>query len=154
MYTHFDIHCSLFLIQSIFRIFTGAAQKTLYHFTDTDSAEKIAETGIIKQSKGGPRMSDAIFGDGVYATTLRPNDHTVNKIAYNNWDDGALPQQKIEQGKLDAALQLQVTEKRVTRADTGRSIYVVQGDVPASKIKDVYVRDQQSGIYFNKNGKK
>lgn len=134
--------------------FKGGAQETLFHFTDEDSANKIVEDGVILQSKTGHGMRDAAFGEGVYATSLHPNEHTVSQIANNNWDDGTLPQQKIEQGKMDVALQFQVTDKRVTKADSDRSVYVVEGDVPASKIRDVYVRDKQSGEFVNRQGKK
>jgi hypothetical protein len=52
----------------------------LYHYTDGQGAKKILESRVIRATKG-------IKGDGVYFTTMSPdNDDYV--LIKNNWDDG------------------------------------------------------------------
>lgn len=125
----------------------------LYHYTKKEAAEQIAEDGKINQSRTGAGAPDAVYGDGVYATGLRPNEHSVSDIAENNWDDISLPQQNIDEGKMDAVVVIEVPESRVSKAaDDTRDVYVVAGDIEGKDIKDYMIKDE-SGMYKSKEDK-
>lgn len=118
--------------------------KEYYHFTDKKGAVGIEKSGKIKESEaGGP---DSTFGKAVYVTSMKPNEHSVENIANNNWDDARLPQQKIKEGKMDVAIKLELPDSAVSKADTKRNVFCHRGDVPTSRVKEVWVKDK-SGNY-------
>ena len=59
----------------------------LYHYTDASGHAEIKRTKVIRRSQRG-QQRDGIFGDGVYLTSLDPNDHNKEEIARNNWNNG------------------------------------------------------------------
>jgi len=52
--------------------------KTFWHYTDKKSAEAILKTGKLRPSQQS--QGDAVFGDGVYATTMHPMSKTVKSL--------------------------------------------------------------------------
>ena len=120
----------------------------LYHYTDKETANKIAKTRRILQSRRGPGALDAAFGDGVYATDLHPDEHSVNDIAYKNWDDDTLPQKKIDEGKMDAVIVTRVEKSRVSNKHKERHVFLIEGDIKSKNIKGYLVKDE-SGKYVD-----
>ena len=57
---------------------------TLYHYTDESGMRGIQDLREIKQS--GMVGVDAVFGEGVYLTSLNPEQHSKKTIAQNNWN--------------------------------------------------------------------
>lgn len=124
----------------------SSSKKTFYHYTDAESARQILTTGHIKQSGLDGPVQDARFGQAVYGTTIDPHSHSVKSIAYNNWDDATLPEQKIQAGKMDVAFEITVPKTKVSMAPTKRDVVLHHGDVKTKNITDVMVRDD-SGQY-------
>ena len=58
----------------------------LAHYTTEAGAKAIKESGVIKSSTDTGVHRDAVFGRGVYLTTLSP-DTPRCQIVENNWDN-------------------------------------------------------------------
>ena len=57
---------------------------TLYHYTSDEGAVGIGTTKKkIMSSKS--EAGDALHGDGVYITDMKPADHKMSQVAYNNY---------------------------------------------------------------------
>lgn len=57
----------------------------LYHYTELNALGLILRSDkLLASRKAGPR-DDAVYGDGVYATSLSPLDHPWAAIGENNW---------------------------------------------------------------------
>ena len=56
---------------------------TLYHYTDTVSANNINNSKIMYKSTD--TIYDARWGIGVYFTDMDPNSFSAEQICYNNW---------------------------------------------------------------------
>ena len=56
---------------------------TLYHYTDSASANSINMSKIMYRSTD--TIADAVWGIGVYFTDMDPNNFTADQIAFNNW---------------------------------------------------------------------
>lgn len=65
----------------------------LYHYTDTSSAKAILGSGVLLPSLKS--SGDAYYGDGVYFTSLSPQNTTYAALHDNNYD-GALQQRGQE----------------------------------------------------------
>ena len=73
----------------------------LFHYTDKHSYKLIKKSGKIKKSED--INTDAILGEGVYLTSLTPEEGKVD-IARNNYDGGSgfqLALSQLEKGKVD-----------------------------------------------------
>ena len=122
---------------------------TVYHYTDRDSAKKILETGYIKQSDPTGPNRDAIAGPGVYVTKMAPGKRSISTVATNNYDDGkSLPRQKMNEGKLDVAIKLEVPKSSVIKAVPDRDVHRHPGNISTKNITDVQVR-QKDGSYVS-----
>lgn len=65
----------------------------LYHYTDTKGKTAIEKTEKILQSKRDSRRDDAMYGDGVYLTSIPPTSTTA-EILGNNYDGVTIPAHK------------------------------------------------------------
>ena len=74
----------------------------LYHYTSEQGHNIITRQKIIKQSKDFQK--DCIYGDGVYLTTLNPEDFDKESIARNNYGGGW--RKRLSDGKLDYYIEL------------------------------------------------
>jgi hypothetical protein len=62
----------------------------LYHYTDTKGKDAIETLGKILRSKRDSRRDDAMYGTGVYLTSIPPSSGT-DVILGNNWDGISIP---------------------------------------------------------------
>ena len=69
---------------------------------------------------------DALFGSGVYLTTLNPNEYTKEEIAKNNWDNAWFKNLK----KTDRWIQIEIpdSDKHLSKAPSGRDIWIYESD--------------------------
>ena len=68
----------------------------LYHYTDYKRTLNIIKEQMIRASE--LKSSDAVFGSGVYLTSMGEK-HTIDEIAYNNWDHSSPIEQTREKVK-------------------------------------------------------
>uniref|UniRef100_A0A7M5XEZ5 Tox-ART-HYD1 domain-containing protein n=1 Tax=Clytia hemisphaerica TaxID=252671 RepID=A0A7M5XEZ5_9CNID len=105
---------------------------TLYHYTDKSSALSILQS---KYMYGSSQSFDAVFGEGVYFTSLSP-ESGKKKIAENNWDDGEKGvYEMIFNGRVDYCIKVVFpsNDRRVSRCNTTqRNIYLYKGDLDLS----------------------
>ena len=100
---------------------------TLYHYTNIEGRLGIAQTGCINPSGGG---RDAVFGEGVYLTSIPPTESKI-KIVANNW--GSQQEQQlikvVKEGRVDFVVEIQIPTHLVTKCQTsdGRDIYLYKG---------------------------
>ena len=98
--------------------------KYLYHYTDSDSAGKIANSGRLKASTG---PGDCALGQGVYMTAKPPKSST-SALLSNNYDGAAQ-----SYGKDKVQSYVRVDADRVGaisgRRKLGRDVFVVPGDL-------------------------
>ena len=57
----------------------------LYHYTDATGKGLIEKSGVILASQKSSIRDDAVYGDGVYLTSLGPENSTA-EILGNNYD--------------------------------------------------------------------
>lgn len=62
----------------------------LYHYTNTEGKIAIETSGIIKKSQRSKHRDDAMYGTGVYLTSLGPENST-SVIVGNNYDGNVIP---------------------------------------------------------------
>ena len=88
----------------------------LYHYTSQTGHDHIVKSGLIKQSQNFTK--DCVYGDGVYLTTLNPEDFSKADLARNNY--GGLWQKRLSDGRLDYYVEIEIpfSELRLTRCQT------------------------------------
>lgn len=97
-----------------------------YHYTDADSCSAIVQSGHIKQSIGD---QNAVFGDGVYLTTIGPQ-HSTAELVLNNYDRAGTPamaEATIEKyrHKIDRCIEFDSQKiGPVTQVGTDRLVYL------------------------------
>ena len=74
----------------------------LYHYTSEEGHNTILRQKIIRQSKDFQK--DCLYGDGVYLTTLNPEDFDKESLARNNY--GAGWRKRLSAGRLDYYIEL------------------------------------------------
>lgn len=133
------------------------SETTVYHHTSKAGARAILKSGRIKQSDS--RKGDARFGKGTYVTKMGPH-RSKDKTAMNNYN-GATNywEHHRDQGKTDVALEIKMPRNKIKSIKaTRRDVYKVKGDIPASYIHKVHIR--QNGdpnmftTYLNPKSKK
>ena len=106
----------------------SSSPKYLYHYTDRDSASAIASSGQLMASRG---PGDCALGEGVYFTAKPPRSSS-SALLHNNYDGGASAHTDSKVGAY-----VRVEADRVNyqngRADLGRDVFVVPGDVSLSQ---------------------
>lgn len=72
-----------------------------------------------------------IYFSGTYVTTLPPS-HGKEAIARNNYDDmKGLQERKINEGKVDVAIKMEVSKAKLEKVDAGgRNVSIHHGDIP------------------------
>ena len=106
----------------------------LFHYTSEAGAEAITSSGFIKGSTG--KLADAVYGDGVYLTSLDFNQHSKSKIAANNYDDATLFwESQLQNGKVDKAICIYIPEDEVKKQPDARDIWLYKGDLYLKKYK-------------------
>ena len=99
-----------------------------YHYTNEEGYEAIKKSKKIKKSKlNGP---DAVFGKGVYLTSLSPQDRTKGGIAKNNYDGGEKPM--LEAGRVNYWFEFNIEdETKLTRCEDPdkRNIWLLKDDL-------------------------
>jgi len=63
----------------------------LYHYTNTEGKTAIERSGKINKSERSKHRDDAMYGTGVYLTSLGP-DHSTAELLGNNYDGIRIPQ--------------------------------------------------------------
>ena len=100
----------------------------LYHYTDASGHATIRRTNVIRCSRRGEQI-DGIFGEGVYLTSLNPNDHDKEEIAKNNWNNGW----KGNLNKTDYYFEIDIPRShrdlREVDLRDGRDVYVYEADL-------------------------
>ena len=97
---------------------------TLYHYTDQESADSIEESKIMRQSTD--TIADALWGEGVYFTDMKPDDFTADEIAYNNWQQTLSP--TIER-KLEYCIKVKFPKEDIEDCcEDGRRIFLYPGE--------------------------
>jgi len=94
---------------------------TFYHYTDDERAENIIRSGTIQASLKFMSNEDVHYGNGVYLTTLGPQNSTKKQIAKNNWQNtNASTMRKLKNHFL---LVIPDSDIKDTKA-TGRNIFL------------------------------
>ena len=109
--------------------------KFLYHYTDKSSAEKIAETGLIKASQSGA------MGHGTYMTAKQPRC-SLDGLLTNNYGQ-AHPSNRRSQ--VDCYVRVDADRVRAENgsAELGRNVWKVPGSVDLAKT-DAFIGERQS----------
>ena len=102
----------------------------LYHYTSQAGHEQIVRSGVIKQSQNFTR--DCVYGDGVYLTTLNPEDFSKEDLAKNNYGGGW--RKRLSDGRLDYYVEIEIpfSDLKLERCRTGdeaRDVYLYAGDL-------------------------
>ena len=102
----------------------------LYHYTSQAGHEQIVGSGVIKQSQNFTR--DCVYGDGVYLTTLNPEDFSKEDLAKNNYGGGW--RKRLSDGRLDYYVEIEIpfSDLKLERCRTGdeaRDVYLYAGDL-------------------------
>ena len=96
----------------------------LYHYTDKAGYQAIQKTGKILMSSatGG----DAIAGDGVYLTSLSPQNRSKMMISENNYDGAQMmfAERQEEDGKVDYWFEFNLPESAVRKYPAKRDIWL------------------------------
>jgi len=106
----------------------------LYHYTSDKGHARISSTGVIKQSQNFER--DCVYGDGVYLTTLNPEDFDKAELAKNNY--GGAWRKKLADGRLDYYIEIEIpfSDLNLERCDADdRDVYLYSGDLVLSRFK-------------------
>ena len=90
----------------------------LYHYTSQAGHEQIVRSGVIKQSQNFTR--DCVYGDGVYLTTLNPEDFSKEDLAKNNYGGGW--RKRLSDGRLDYYVEIEIPFSDLTPMETGMRI--------------------------------
>lgn len=100
----------------------------LYHYTNITGLNGIKKDEVIRSSNSG---KDSCYGQGVYLTSLNPEEHTKDYIAKNNWNDAGCA--KKMQGCLDYYIEITFEDGdpdlKPDGFRDGRNIYRYQRDV-------------------------
>ena len=113
-----------------------------FHYTSAESADKIDESKVIRGSRKTVR--DAFYGDGVYLTDMKAEDHTRTQIAKNNYGKG-----DDSNNKLEKYVEVSLPKDEVEKCDTDKSrqVYLYRGDLDLSKydhsIKDANFKGEK-----------
>merc|ERR1712098_612824 len=104
----------------------------LYHYTTREGLESIKRTRRIKQSANFER--DCVYGDGVYLTSLNPEDYDKSDLAKNNY--GAAWKKRLEAGRLDCYVEIDIpfSDLRLRECDAvDRDVFLYEGDILLDK---------------------
>ena len=102
-----------------------------YHYTDKTSLDRILKSGYIKASTD--TTLDCAFGKGVYLTTLKPEEHSKEVIAKNNYEHGW--KGGLANGKTDSYIKICIRNgtlklKKVTDPNCpSRDVYLYADDL-------------------------
>ena len=100
----------------------------LYHYTSEQGHDRILGQKLIKQSQNFQK--DCIYGDGVYLTTLNPEDLDKKSLAKNNYGGGW--RKRLSDGRLDYYIEIEIpfSDLNLTRCEAdGRDVYLYTGDL-------------------------
>jgi len=106
----------------------------LYHYTSDQGHQRIIGQKLIKQSQNFQR--DCVYGDGVYLTTLNPEDFDKESLAKNNYGGGW--RKRLSDGRLDYYIEIEIpfSDLKLTRCEAdGRDVYLYTGDLPLDNFK-------------------
>ena len=108
----------------------------LYHYTSQEGHDHIVKSGLIKQSQNFTK--DCVYGDGVYLTTLNPEDFSKKDLAKNNY--GGLWEKRLSDGRLDCYVEIEIPFsdlklERCTTSDDSRDVYLYSGDLDLSQFQ-------------------
>ena len=73
-----------------------------YHYTSEQGHDRIVGQKRIKQSQNFQK--DCVYGDGVYLTTLNPEDFDKKSLAKNNYGGGW--RKRLSDGRLDYYIEI------------------------------------------------
>jgi len=108
----------------------------LYHYTSEQGHKNIVTSGVIRQSQNFTR--DCVYGNGVYLTTLNPEDFSKADLAKNNYGGGW--RKRLSDGRLDYYIEIEIPfsdlklEKCKT-SDTDRDVYLYSGDLDLTRFQ-------------------
>jgi hypothetical protein len=104
----------------------------LYHYTDKNGALGIAKSKRINSSKN--TTTDAVYGKGVYLTSMSPTAGKKN-ILKNNYDD-AIDSTKIELTKVKYYFRFDSTELSGVKkiSDTKRDVWLYSKDIDLKSV--------------------
>ena len=81
----------------------------MYHYTTYEGLQQIKRERRIRVSTGGSsRRRDLMHGAGVYLTALKPDQHTKQEIATNNWASGG--QRRLREGNTDYFVEVEIPD--------------------------------------------
>jgi len=112
----------------------------LYHYTDKKGYDAIKKSKKILKSSD--TTNDAVYGAGVYLTSLSPNKRSKIEIAENNYDGIAKAQER--HGKVDYWFEFYLPEEVVSSFRSERDIWLYKGkdlcfsDYPATNDGDFH----------------
>lgn len=106
----------------------------LYHYTSEQSHARIVASGRIKMSQNFQK--DCVYGDGVYLTTLNPEDFDKTELAKNNY--GGAWRKRLADGRLDYYVEIEIpySNLNLQRCEAGgRDVYLYVTDLDLSEFK-------------------
>ncbi|XP_046565404.1 uncharacterized protein LOC124274127 [Haliotis rubra] len=102
-----------------------------YHYTDEEGKNAIVQSMTVKQSRKKPGDGDVAFGEGVYGTTMDPDDFSKQEVARNNYDGApGFWEDLMDIGRVDFAIKilLPVSEVKFVNYQS-RNILIYKGDI-------------------------
>ena len=101
----------------------------LYHYTNQQGYDQIVRSKTIRQSQNFEK--DCLYGDGVYLTTMNPQEFSKEDLARNNW--GGAWKKRMSAGRLDYYIEIEIpySDLSLQRCDTSdsgdRDVYLYSG---------------------------
>ena len=106
----------------------------LYHYTSEQGHQQIVNSKVIRQSQNFAK--DCVYGDGVYLTTLNPDDFSKETLAKNNYGGGW--KKRLSDGRLDYYIEIEIpfSDLNLERCDADdRDVYLYTGDLDLDKFR-------------------
>ena len=119
---------------------------TLYHYTNKEGIEGISQSDIIETSRLSRR--DAVFGEGVYLTSLSHRESKETIVA-NNWGitDQAKIKKEVREGRVDYNVKIKIPKKDGKLEDisgnTGRDIFLYKGEIDVTQFTHQFYQGTQ-----------
>ncbi|XP_048241067.1 uncharacterized protein LOC124119549 [Haliotis rufescens] len=106
-----------------------------YHYTNESGKNNIVQSMCIKASRHNPMGNDVAFGEGVYGTTMDPDNYSKQEVAKNNYDNRPrFWESLMDIGRVDYAIEIFLPTSSLTpvKHET-RDILIHKGDIDLRK---------------------
>lgn len=109
----------------------SSQKKTYYHYTDQSGVKGISKSKEIKASTD--TTNDAVYGPGVYLTSMDPRNDP-KEIIRNNYDDGpSVVNNPKMAAKVENVVAVKLDSNEVQKVSNDRDVYLYKGDLDLNK---------------------